>query len=124
MAIEEPNYEVVQQLDGAEVRQYAPRSWRRCWQTGPQTVPATRRFPSGPLRFGKNKGARKLEMTQAAVPVMLDMTAPEAALRAATLRWAGEPTLSRYNSPFTPWFQTRNEIWLTLQTPAAGNGSE
>ena len=38
----------------------------------------------------------------------------EAALRAAKLHWAGEPTLSRYNAPFTPWFLRRNEIWLTL----------
>ena len=38
----------------------------------------------------------------------------EAALRAAQLRWAGEPTLSRYNGPLTPWFMRRNEIWLSL----------
>ena len=38
----------------------------------------------------------------------------EAALRAAKLHRAGEPTLSRYNAPFTPWFLRRNEIWLTL----------
>jgi hypothetical protein len=45
----------------------------------------------------------------------------QAALRAAQLRWTGEPTLARYNPPFTPWFLRRNEIWLTLEaTPAGG----
>jgi hypothetical protein len=38
----------------------------------------------------------------------------EAALRAADLRWTGEPVYSRYNPPFTPWFLRRNEIWLAL----------
>ena len=42
----------------------------------------------------------------------------EAILRAAQLQWAGEPTLSRYNPPFTPWFMRRNEIWLALKAPA------
>jgi hypothetical protein len=37
-----------------------------------------------------------------------------AALRAADLRWTGEPVFSRYNPPFTPWFLRRNEIWLPL----------
>lgn len=27
----------------------------------------------------------------------------------------GEPVLSRYNGPFTPWFLRRNEIWLALR---------
>jgi len=33
---------------------------------------------------------------------------------AAAIRWTGEPVLSRYNSPMTPWFMRRNEIWLKL----------
>jgi hypothetical protein len=37
-----------------------------------------------------------------------------AALRAAQLEPTGEPTLSRYNGPMTPWFLRRNEIWLPL----------
>ena len=41
----------------------------------------------------------------------------KAALRAAQVAWTGEPTLSRYNAPFTPWFMRRNEIWLTVQSP-------
>ena len=35
-------------------------------------------------------------------------------LRAAKIAWKGEPVLSRYNSPMTPWFMRRNEIWLNL----------
>ncbi len=35
-------------------------------------------------------------------------------LRAANIAWAGEPVLSRYDPPFTPWFLRRNEIWLDL----------
>ena len=183
MAIEEPSYEVVQQLDGAEVRQYAPYVVAQVLVSGPADEAGTQAFPilAGYI-FGKNKGATKFAMTapvtQAAVPVKLGMTAPvtqaeapggyvvqfvlpkgitlatapepvdprvqlrevpasrvavirysgfwsqanfdehlgklEAALRAAQLPWAGEPTLSRYNAPFTPWFMRRNEIWLTL----------
>lgn len=33
-------------------------------------------------------------------------------LRAANIAWKGEPVLSRYNGPMTPWFMRRNEIWL------------
>ena len=183
MAIEEPSYEVVQQLDGAEVRQYAPYVVAQVLVSGPAEQAGNAAFPilAGYI-FGKNKGATKFDMTapvtQAAVPVKLEMTAPvtqaqapggyvvqfvlpkgitlatapepadprvqlrevpgsrvavirysgfwsqanfdehlgklEAALRAAQLPWAGEPTLSRYNAPFTPWFMRRNEIWLTL----------
>ncbi|MEX5748426.1 heme-binding protein [Massilia sp. X63] len=36
------------------------------------------------------------------------------ALRAAGIAWKGEPVLSRYNAPMTPWFMRRNEIWLYL----------
>jgi hypothetical protein len=35
-------------------------------------------------------------------------------LRAADVTWSGEPVYSRYNSPFTPWFLRRNEIWLQV----------
>ncbi len=38
----------------------------------------------------------------------------QAALNAAGLRWTGEPVLSRYDPPWTPWFLRRNEIWLGL----------
>lgn len=183
MAIEEPSYEVVQQLDGAEVRQYAPYVVAQVLVSGPADQAGNAAFPilAGYI-FGKNKGARKFDMTapvtQAAVPVKLEMTAPvtqavapggylvqfvlpkaitlasapepidprvqlrevpgrrvavirysgfwsqanfdehlgklEVALRAAQLPWTGEPTLSRYNAPFTPWFLRRNEVWLTL----------
>ena len=39
----------------------------------------------------------------------------QSALRAAQVRWTGEPTLSRYNGPMTPWFLRRNEIWLRVE---------
>ena len=35
-------------------------------------------------------------------------------LRAANIAWKGEPVLSRYDGPMTPWFMRRNEIWLNL----------
>lgn len=38
----------------------------------------------------------------------------QTALREADQPWVGEPVLSRYNPPITPWFLRRNEIWLTL----------
>jgi hypothetical protein len=37
------------------------------------------------------------------------------ALEAAGVATQGEPVLARYNSPFTPWFMRRNEIWLALR---------
>lgn len=38
----------------------------------------------------------------------------KAALVGAGLAWSGEPVLSRYNGPMTPWFLRRNEVWLAL----------
>ena len=35
-------------------------------------------------------------------------------LQSAGLAWTGEPVLSRYDPPWTPWFLRRNEIWLNL----------
>ena len=39
-------------------------------------------------------------------------------LRKAGVKWSGEPVYSRYNSPFTPWFLRRNEIWLHVPANA------
>jgi hypothetical protein len=186
-AIEEPSYDVVQQLDGVEVRQYAAYVVAQVLVGGPADQAGSQAFPilAGYI-FGKNKGARKFDMTapvtQAAAPVKMEMTAPvtqaaadggyvvqfvlpkgvtlasapepidprvqlrempgrrvavirysgfwsqsnydehlaklQAALRVAKIAWTGEPTLSRYDPPFTPWFMRRNEIWLTVQSPA------
>lgn len=184
MAIEEPDHQVLQQLDGAEVRQYAPYVVAQVLIDAPAEQAGNDAFPilAGYI-FGRNKGERKLAMTapvtQAPAPVKLEMTAPvtqtpapggyvvrfvlprgitldtapepldprvqlrqvpggrvavirysgfwsqanydehlaklQAALRSAGLRWAGEPTLSRYDPPFMPWFLRRNEIWLALE---------
>ena len=183
MAIEEPDYQVLQQLDGVEVRQYAPYVVAQVLIDGTADQVGNDAFPilAGYI-FGKNKGERKFAMTapvtQAPAPVKLEMTAPvtqtrapggyvvqfvlpkgvtldtapepldprvqlrevpggrvavirysgfwsqtnydehlaelQAALRSAGLRWTGEPTLSRYDPPFKPWFLRRNEIWLAL----------
>ena len=186
-AIEEPSYDAIQQLDGVEVRQYAAYVVAQVLVGGPADKAGSEAFPilAGYI-FGKNKGAKKFDMTapvtQAAASVQLEMTAPvtqaaaaaaggyvvqfvlpkgvtlasapepidprvqlrevpgsriavirysgfwsqsnydehlgklEAALRAAQVAWTGEPTLSRYDPPFTPWFMRRNEIWLTVQS--------
>ena len=191
MAIEEPRYDVVQRLDGAEVRQYAPYVVAQVTVPGPADEAGNQAFPilAGYI-FGKNKGKQKLEMTapvtQTEVSVKLEMTAPvtqtparggylvqfvlprdvtlatapepldprvelrelpgarvavlrysgfwsranydkhlsqlQAILREAQLPWVGEPTLSRYDPPFTPWFLRRNEIWLTLDAPPVDDG--
>jgi hypothetical protein len=182
-ATEEPEYRVVRELAGIEVREYAAYTVAEVVVAGPAGDAGNQAFPilAGYI-FGKNKGERKLAMTapvmQAAVPVKLEMTAPvtqtaapggflvqfvlpkgvtvanapepldprvhirevlasqlavirysgfwsesnydehlatlKAALRAADLAWTGEAVYSRYNTPFTPWFMRRNEIWLHL----------
>ncbi len=189
-AVEEPSYDVVQKLDGAEIRQYAPYVVAQVLVSGPADQAGNQAFPilAGYI-FGKNKGSRKFGMTapvtQAAAPVKLEMTAPvtqaaaaggylvqfvlpkgvtlatapepldprvqlrevpgsrvavirysgfwsqdnydehlvklQQAMRAAHVAWTGEPTLSRYDPPFTPWFLRRNEIWLATE-PSSRDG--
>jgi hypothetical protein len=78
---EEPAYQLVQQLDGVEIREYAPYVVAQVLVSGPADKAGNEAFPilAGYI-FGKNKGASKLEMTapvtQAAAPVKLEMTAP------------------------------------------------
>lgn len=182
-AIEEPAYEVMRRIDDVEIRLYAPYLVAEVTVDGPAEEAGKSAFPilAGYI-FGKNKGARKLEMTapvtQTQEPVKMTMTAPvtqsargerfvvqfvlprevtletapepmdsrvqvrqvpahsvavirysgrwtqandeeqakalESILRRAGVAWSGEPVLSRYNSPFTPWFLRRNEVWLNL----------
>ena len=45
MAIEEPSYEVVQQLEGAEVRQYAPYVVAQVLVSGPAEQAGNQAFP-------------------------------------------------------------------------------
>lgn len=42
------------------------------------------------------------------------LTILQAGLRNAGITWQGEPVLSRYDGPMTPWFMRRNEIWLSV----------
>jgi hypothetical protein len=42
------------------------------------------------------------------------LTKLQTVMKAAGIAWAGEPILSRYNGPATPWFMRRNEIWLPV----------
>ncbi len=190
-ATEEPAYDVVQQLQGAEVRQYKPYVVAEVLVEGPADKAGNQAFPilAGYI-FGKNKGEKKFAMTapvtqtaapipaENAPPVKLEMTAPvtqsaapggfivqfvlpkdvtlatapepldarvkvrevpgsrvavvrysgfwsqsnydehlaqlQSALQAANIAWTGEPMLSRYDPPYTPWFMRRNEIWLTV----------
>lgn len=39
----------------------------------------------------------------------------QAALAAAGIATEGQPVLARYDSPMTPWFMRRNEVWLALR---------
>ncbi len=80
-AIEEPEYTVVRQFEGIEIREYSPFTVAEVVVTGSSSDAGNRAFPilAGYI-FGKNAGERKLAMTapvtQAAVPVKLEMTAP------------------------------------------------
>lgn len=81
MAVEEPPYEVVQELDGVELRQYAPYVVAQVTVATTADRAGSEAFPilAGYI-FGKNKGARSLEMTapvtQTAAPMKMEMTAP------------------------------------------------
>jgi len=80
-ATEEPEYQVVREISGIEVRQYAACTVAEVVVAGPASEAGSQAFPilAGYI-FGRNKGERKFAMTapvtQAAVPVKLEMTAP------------------------------------------------
>jgi hypothetical protein len=80
-AIEEPKYELIKQLDGVELRQYAPCVVAEVVLDATADEAGSKAFPilAGYI-FGKNKGEKKLAMTapvtQTAVPVKMEMTAP------------------------------------------------
>jgi hypothetical protein len=80
-ATEEPEYQVVRELEGIELRQYAGYTVAQVIVAGPASEAGNQAFPilAGYI-FGKNKGERKFAMTapvtQVAVPVKLEMSAP------------------------------------------------
>ena len=80
-ATKEPDYKIVRELSGFEVRQYAAYAVAEVVVPGPANDAGGQAFPipAGYI-FGKNKGARKFAMTapvtQVATPVKLAMTAP------------------------------------------------
>jgi hypothetical protein len=81
-AIEEPDYQVVRQLDSnVELRQYAPYVVAEVDLKATAEDAGNQAFPilAGYI-FGKNKGERKFAMTapvtQTAAPVKMEMTAP------------------------------------------------
>ena len=80
-AAEEPDYDLIQQLDGAEIRRYKDCVVAQVLVSGPADKAGNQAFPilAGYI-FGKKKGEKKFAMTapvtQAAEPVKLDMTAP------------------------------------------------
>ncbi|HSQ71817.1 MAG TPA: heme-binding protein [Rubrivivax sp.] len=82
LAIEEPTYEVVRQIDDTvELRRYAPYVVAEVVLNTPAGDAGNQAFPilAGYI-FGKNKGQRKLETTapvaQGVEPLKLQMTAP------------------------------------------------
>jgi hypothetical protein len=80
-ATAEPEYQVVRELAGVEVRQYAAYTVAEVVVGGPAEEAGNQAFPilAGYI-FGKNKGEKKFAMTapvtQVAAPVKLEMTAP------------------------------------------------
>lgn len=80
-ATEEPEYQVVRELAGIELRRYATHAVAEVVVAGPADEAGSQAFPilSGYI-FGKNRGERRFEMTapvtQTAQPVTLPMTAP------------------------------------------------
>ena len=80
-ATEEPEFQVVRQLENVEVRHYGAYAVAEVLVPGPAGAAAGQAFPilAGYI-FGKNKGERKFAMTapvtQTVAPVKLEMTAP------------------------------------------------
>lgn len=80
-ATEEPEYRVVREFAGIEVRQYSAYTVAEVVVPGPADDAGNQAFPilAGYI-FGKNKGERKFAMTapvtQTAAPVKMTMTAP------------------------------------------------
>jgi hypothetical protein len=80
-AAEEPDYEVIKKFDKVEFRQYAPYVVAEVVLETSAEDAGSQAFPilAGYI-FGKNKGEKKFAMTspvtQAAVPVRMDMTVP------------------------------------------------
>ena len=80
-ATEEPEYQVVREFAGIELRQYAGYAVAEVVVAGPAGEAGNQAFPilAGYI-FGKNKGEKKFAMTapvtQVAAPVKLEMTAP------------------------------------------------
>ncbi len=83
-AIDEPKFAVAQQLDGVEVREYAPYLVAEVVVPGPASDASSHGFKllAGYI-FGKNKGERTMAMTapatqtvQTAKPQKIEMTAP------------------------------------------------
>ncbi len=80
-ATEEPDYRVVRELAGIEVRQYDAYTVAEVVVSGPAAEAGNQAFPIlAAYIFGKNKGERKFAMTapvtQAAMPKKMEMTAP------------------------------------------------
>jgi len=80
-ATEEPDFNIVQQINDIEIRDYAAYTVAEVLIEGPADQAGNRAFPilAGYI-FGKNKGERKMAMTapviQRAEPVRMAMTAP------------------------------------------------
>ena len=126
MAIEKPTYTVIRTLEAFEVRRYKP-----CLVAEPAVAATSEEAGNQGFRilagyiFGSNKGARENETTApvAQAPAKIAITVPVAHSASAgdylvhftmPREGQGEPTWARYNSPWTPWFLRRNEIWLAL----------
>ena len=80
-ATEEPDFKIVERINGIEIRDYAAYTVAEVVVEGAAEQAGNRAFPIlAAYIFGKNKGSRKLEMTapvtQTAEPVKLAMTAP------------------------------------------------
>jgi SOUL heme-binding protein len=105
LAIEEPDYVVIRQLDNVEVRQYAPYVVAEVVLNSTADAAGNQAFPilAGYI-FGKNKGEKKFAMTapvtQAAVPggIRVQFVLP----KGVTLESAPEPLDPRVQLRLVP----------------------
>jgi len=109
MAIEEPDYTVIEQAEDFELRQYEPYIVA---ETLPEPLDARVKLKREPgrliaaIRYSGTWSKDRYEKKETRLISLVE----ERGLKAV-----GEPIFARYNSPFALWFLRRNEVLIPVE---------